>query len=53
MGGRNEFLDAAIAACDREIVTRTAAQRTPHAVDMLPGVARRTAEVIVAELGCE
>src|SRR5207244_6171065 len=47
-----EFLDGAIAACDRQIATLTA----PHAdalarLDTIPGVARRTAEVIAAELG--
>jgi transposase len=47
-----EFLDAAIATCDREIVTRTAAQADALTrLDTIPGVARRTAEVIVAELG--
>jgi transposase len=47
-----EFLDAAIAACDREIVTRTATQADALTrLDTIPGVARRTAEVIVAELG--
>ena len=47
-----EFLEDAIAACDREIVTRTAAQADALTrLDTIPGVARRTAEVIVAELG--
>ena len=49
-----EFLDGAIAACDRHVETLTA----PHAdalarLDTIPGVARRTAEVIAAELGCD
>src|SRR6266566_10102375 len=49
-----EFLDGAIAACDRQVETLTA----PHAealtqLDTIPGVARRTAEVIAAELGCD
>src|SRR4029453_5059828 len=49
-----EFLDDAIAACDREIVTRTAAQADALTrLDTIPGVARRTAEVIVAELGAD
>ena len=42
----------AIAACDRVIVTRTAAQADALTrLDTIPGVARRTAEVIVAEIG--
>jgi transposase len=47
-----EFLDDAIATCDREIATRTAAQADALArLDTIPAVAQRTAEVIVAELG--
>jgi transposase len=47
-----EFLDDAIATCDQEIATRTAAQADTLArLDTIPGVARRTAETIVAELG--
>ncbi len=43
-----------LAACDRQVETLTA----PHAkaltqLDTIPGVARRTAEVIAAELGCD
>jgi transposase len=49
-----EFLDDAIATCDREIATRTAAQADAFArLDTIPGVAQRTAEVIVAELGAD
>jgi transposase len=49
-----EFLDDASAACDRQIATLTAPQADALArLDTIPGVARRTAEVIVAELGCD
>jgi transposase len=49
-----EFLDDAIATCDQEIATRTAAQADTLArLDTIPGVAQRTAEVIVAELGAD
>src|SRR5262249_5285210 len=42
-----EFLDDAIATCDREIATRTAKQADALArLDTIPGVAQRTAEVI-------
>src|SRR5262249_26774076 len=49
-----DLLDSTIAAYDRHIETLTA----PHAdhlarLDTIPGVARRTAEVIAAELGCD
>jgi transposase len=47
-----EFLDAAIATCDRHIERLTAPQAAALArLDSIPGVARRTAETIVAELG--
>lgn len=49
-----EFLDAAITTCDREIATRTGAHADALArLDTIPGVAQRTAEVIVAELGVD
>jgi transposase len=49
-----EFLDEAIATCDRHIATLTAADADALArLDTIPGVARRTAEVIAAELGCD
>jgi transposase len=49
-----EFLDDAIATCDRHIATLTAADADALArLDTIPGVARRTAEVIAAELGCD
>jgi transposase len=49
-----EFLDDAIATCDRHIATLTAANADALArLDTIPGVARRTAEVIAAELGCD
>jgi transposase len=49
-----EFLDDAIATCDRHITTLTAADADALArLDTIPGVARRTAEVIAAELGCD
>jgi transposase len=49
-----EFLDGTIAAYDRHIETLTA-PHTDHLarLDTIPGVARRTAEVIAAELGCD
>jgi transposase len=49
-----EFLDEAITNCDRHIATLTAADADALArLDTIPGVARRTAEVIAAELGCD
>jgi len=49
-----EFLDAAIATCDGRIAACTAADAEAVArLDTIPGVARRTAETIVAELGCD
>jgi transposase len=49
-----EFLDAAIATCDRHIAALTAADTAALArLDTIPGVARRTAEVIAAELGLD
>jgi transposase len=49
-----EFLDEAIAACDRQIATLTTPQAAALArLDTIPGVARRTAEVIVAALGSD
>src|SRR5262245_4847159 len=49
-----EFLDEAIATCDGRIATCTAAEADAVArLDTIPGVARRTAETIVAELGCD
>jgi transposase len=49
-----EFLDEAIATCDRHLATLTAADADTLArLDTIPGVARRTAETIVAELGCD
>jgi transposase len=49
-----EFLDEAIATCDRHIERLTTPQATALAqLDSIPGVARRTAETIVAELGCD
>ena len=49
-----EFLDARIATCDQRIATLTAAEADAVArLDTIPGVARRTAETIVAELGCD
>jgi transposase len=49
-----EFLDDAIAAYDRRVETLTAADADALArLDSIPGIARRTAEVIVAELGCD
>ncbi len=49
-----EFLDEAIATCDRHIETLTVADADALArLDTIPGVARRTAEVIAAELGCD
>jgi transposase len=49
-----EFLDDAIATCDREIAPRTAPDADALArLDAIPGVAGRTAETIVAELGCD
>jgi transposase len=49
-----KFLDDAIATCDGRIATCTAAEADAVAcLDTIPGVARRTAETIVAELGCD
>jgi transposase len=49
-----EFLDARIATCDQRIATLTAPEADAIArLDTIPGVARRTAETIVAELGCD
>jgi transposase len=49
-----EFLDDTIAAYDRHIATLTAADADALTrLDTIPGVARRTAEVIAAELGCD
>jgi transposase len=49
-----EFLDEAIATSDRHIERLTAPQAAALArLDTIPGVARRTAEVIAAELGCD
>jgi transposase len=49
-----EFLDDAIATYDRHVETLTASQAEALArLDTIPGVARRTAEVIVAELSCD
>jgi transposase len=49
-----EFLDAALATCDGRIATCTAAEAAAIArLDTMPGVARRTAETLVAELGCD
>ena len=40
--------------CDRQVETRTAPDADALArLDTIPGVARRTAEVIAAELGCD
>jgi len=48
------FLDDAIATYDRHIETLTVADADALArLDTIPGVARRTAEVIAAELGCD
>jgi transposase len=47
-----EFLNDAIATCDRHIATLTAADGDALArLDTIPGVARRTAETVLAELG--
>jgi transposase len=49
-----EFLDEAITTYDRHIAALTAAHADALArLDTIPGVARRTAETIVAELGCD
>src|SRR5262249_58893347 len=49
-----EFLDEAIATCDGHIATLTAAEADALGrLDTIPRVARRTAETIVAELGCD
>src|SRR5262247_4866895 len=49
-----EFLDDAIATCDRHIATLTAADGDALArLDTIPGVARRSAETVLAELGCD
>lgn len=47
-----EFLDETIATADRHIAALTAAQsEVLTRLDTIPGVGRRTAEVLVAELG--
>jgi transposase len=47
-----EFLDDAIATCDRHIERLTTPPAAARAqLDAIPGVARRTAETIVAALG--
>ena len=49
-----EFLDDAIATCDRHVERLTPPRAEALArLDTIPGVARRTAEVIAAELGCD
>jgi transposase len=49
-----EFLDDAIATSDRHIERLTAADADALArLHTIPGAARRTAEVIAAELGCD
>jgi transposase len=49
-----EFLDEAITTYDRHIAALTAADADALArLDTIPGVARRTAETIVADLGCD
>src|SRR5262245_62420050 len=49
-----EFLDDAIATYDRHVERLTAPQAAALArLDTIPGIARRTAEVIAAELGCD
>jgi transposase len=49
-----EYLDAAIARVDAELVVRLAAEQEAVAlVQTIPGVAHRTAEVLVAEIGTD
>jgi transposase len=49
-----EFLDDAIATSDRQVERLTTPQAAALArLDTISGVARRTAEVIAAELGCD
>src|SRR5262249_36266138 len=48
-----EFLDSAITAYDRHVETLTAPHAELARLDTIPGVARRTAEGIAAELGCD
>jgi transposase len=49
-----EYLDAAIARLDAELEERPAAEREAVALlATIPGVARRTAEVLVAEIGTD
>ncbi len=49
-----DYLDAAIARLDAELAARLAAEQEAMAlVQTIPGVARRTAEVLVAEIGTD
>ena len=49
-----EYLDAAIARVDTELAERLAAEREAIALlETIPGVARRTAEVLIAEIGTD
>ena len=49
-----EYLDAAIARVDAELAARLAAEQEAIALlETIPGVARRTAEVLVAESGTD
>jgi transposase len=49
-----EYLDAAIARVDAELEARLAAEQDALALlQSIPGVARRTAEVLVAEIGTD
>ena len=49
-----DYLDAAIARLDAELAARLAAEQEALAlVQTIPGVARRTAEVLVAEIGTD
>jgi transposase len=49
-----EYLDVAIARLDAELVARLAAEQEAVAlVQTIPGVARRTAEVLIAEIGTD
>jgi transposase len=49
-----EYLDAAIARIDAELEARLADERAAIALlETIPGVARRTAEVLVAEIGTD
>jgi transposase len=49
-----EYLDAAIARLDAELAERLAAEREAIALlETIPGVAQRTAEVLVAEIGTD